>query len=223
MHPSRPINKLEPTPMPHPDWNETYRTGELPWDTGRPDEHLVAAVKDGTVGLGRTLEVGCGTGTNAIWLAQHGSTVLGIDIAPLAIEQARKKAAAAGVSCRFEPLDLLKDEVPDGPYDLVFDRGCFHIFDEAAIQARFAERVAALLKPGGLWLSLIGSTEGPERESGPPRRSVRDVALAIEPVLSIVELRSTTFAADLPDVPAAWVCLARKRTIPAVPSTRREG
>lgn len=75
------------------------------------------------------------------------------------------------------------------------------------------------LEPGGLWLSLIGSTEGSPREVGPPRRSVREIALAIEPVLEIVELRSAEFRAT---GAKAWFCLSRQRTIPAQSSTRHD-
>ncbi len=65
-------------------------------------------------------------------------------------------------------------------------------------------------------LNLIGSTEGPPREVGPPRRSATEVALGIEPALEIVELRPAAFRKDA----KAWFCLSRKRTIPAQPSTR---
>jgi len=98
----------------------------------------------------------------------------------------------------------------------VFDRGCFHVFDEAEERQRFAAQVAAVLAPDGLWLSLIGSTEGPAREVGPPRRSEREVTLAIEPALEIVELRSAEFHGNNAK---AWFCLSRKRTMPAQPST----
>jgi hypothetical protein len=102
---------------------------------------------------------------------------------------------------------------PEAPFHFVFDRGCFHVFDEEEERARFAARVAAILAPGGLWLSLIGSTEGPPREVGPPRRSVRDVARAIEPALEILELRGAEFR----DHGAmAWFCLARRRGDEAV-------
>jgi 2-polyprenyl-3-methyl-5-hydroxy-6-metoxy-1,4-benzoquinol methylase len=58
---------------------------------GTPDESLVEVVRSGVVTAGRTLEVGCGTGTNALWLAEQGFAVLGVDVAPLAIERARAK------------------------------------------------------------------------------------------------------------------------------------
>jgi hypothetical protein len=76
--------------------------------------------------------------------------------------------------------------------------------------------------PGGRWLILIGSTEGPERDWGPPRRSARDVMNAIEPVLEILEFRAIRFHADLPEPPAAWLCVSRPCEVPAVPSTRRD-
>ena len=67
---------------------------------------------------------------------------------------------------------------------------------------------------------LIGSTEGPPRDGGPPRRSARDVVSAIEPALEIVEMRSPEFHSQFGPA-KAWFCLSRRRTVPAQPSTRR--
>ncbi|HET7369720.1 MAG TPA: class I SAM-dependent methyltransferase [Gammaproteobacteria bacterium] len=209
--------------MPHPDWNESYATGEAPpWDTGEPNEYLVEFIRSRAVKPGRALDIGCGTGTQSIWLAGQGFSVVGVDVASLAVEKAQAKAADAGADCRFEVRDFLNDEITGGPFDFVFDLGCFHIFDLHSDRARFAAQVAALLAPGGCWLSLIGSTEGPERDSGPPRRSARDVMDAIEPQLAIVEFRAIEFHANLPEPPAAWFCLSRARQFPAQPATRRD-
>jgi SAM-dependent methyltransferase len=202
----------------HPSWNDSYASGEpLPWDTGRPDPLLVEMVESGPLSPGRTLEVGCGTGTDALYLTQHGFDVIGVDISPLAVERARAKAQGR---VRFETCDFLAAAPPGGPFELVFDRGCFHVFDEAEERARFAANVAAQLVEGGLWLSLLGSTEGPPRDFGPPRRSARDVMTAIEPELELVLFRSGEFALNDERL-KAWLCLTRKRTVPAQPSTRR--
>jgi SAM-dependent methyltransferase len=166
-------------------------------------------------GLVWTLEIGAGTGTNALWLAERGFEVLGIDVAPHAIERATAKLNGRNLGCRFRTLDFLLASPPEAPFHFVFDRGCFHVFDEEEERARFAAQVAAILAPGGVWLSLIGSTEGPPREVGPPRRSARDVARAIEPALEIVELRGAEFRAH---GAAAWFCLARRRGDEAVAS-----
>jgi SAM-dependent methyltransferase len=155
-----------------------------------------------------------------LWLAGQGFKVLGIDISPIAIEKARAKAASAKWGCRFEQLDFLNAAVSTGPFDFVFDRGCFHVFDNHADRERFAACVARVLAPDGRWLSLIGSTEGPERDWGPPRRSARDVIQALEPVLEISELRSIEFG-SLPIPASAWWCISRPRKVPAVPSTVR--
>src|SRR3954470_5848055 len=177
--------------MPHSSWNESYASGEsLPWDTGTPDPLLVELITSRAIAPGRALEIGCGTGTNAIFLAQHGFDVLGIDISEVAVEKARAKAQGR---CRFEAGDFLAATPPGGPFQFVFDRGCFHVFDGEGERAGFADNVAAELVEHGLWLSLIGSTEGAPRAQGPPRRSAREVINAIEPALEIMQLRSTAF------------------------------
>lgn len=205
--------------MPHPDWNDSYAWDSPPWDTGRPDPLLTGFITAGRITPSRTLDIGCGTGTNALWLAGRGFDVLGVDVAPRAVEKAEAKRTGA-TGCRFECLDFLVAP-PPGPFDFVFDRGCFHVFDEAETRARFAMQVARLLGPDGVWLSIIGSTEGPARESGPPRRTAREVLSAIEPELELVELRAATL--ELPaDPAAAWLCVARKRRTAAQPSTRHD-
>ena len=90
------------------------------------------------------------------------------------------------------------------------------MFDKPGETQQFATHVAAAPAARGLWLSLIGSTEGPPREVRPPRRSASEVTLAIEPVLEIVELRSASFREDAKRDSA---CRA-KRTISGQPSTR---
>jgi SAM-dependent methyltransferase len=178
---------------------------------------LIGVIESRAIAPGRTLEIGCGTGTNAIYLAEHGFDVVGIDISPLAVDHARAKAHGR---CRFDTLDFMSEAPPGGPFQFVFDRGCFHTFDEDRERERFAQRVAADLVVGGVWLSLIGSTEGQPREVGPPRRSAREIIDAIEPSLEILQLRSGEFGVHEEQL-KAWLCLSRKRTIPAQPSTRR--
>src|SRR5262245_31994207 len=202
--------------MPHPPWSDRYASGEpLPWDTGTPDPMLVEIIESHAIASGRALEVGCGTGTNAIYLAWHGFEVVGVDIAPLAIENARAKAHGR---CRFEAVDFLSEAPPGRPCQVVLARGGFLTSREDQPRGGFGQRIAAGLVESGVWLSLIGSTEGPSRDAGPPRRSARDVMNAIEPWLEIVQLRSGEFGVHGEQL-KAWRCLSRKRTIPAQAST----
>lgn len=200
------------------DWDEHYATDDLPWDSGKPARALVELVETGPLRPGRALDIGCGTGTNVAYLASRGYDVVGVDVSGLAIERAAERTGA-NKTVELHQLDILTDEPPAGPFDLVFDRGCFHVFDDPAEQERFAERVAGCLAPDGLWLSLLGSTEGPPRDHGPPRRSARDIANTVEPALEIVELRAIQLDTDTPTPAPAWFLLARHRAVPAQPST----
>lgn len=195
------------------DWDEHYRLGMTPWDTETPEPALVDFVRRLGRARGRALDVGCGTGTHTVWLATQGFDVVGIDVSARAIERARARAANTHPdgAVSFAIHDFLGAPPRGGPFDLVFDRGVFHVFDTPDDRARFALRVAGCLAPSGQWLSLAGSCEGPPREQGPPRRSARDITNAIEPALEIVELRTTVFDLDRVEQPRAWVCVARRR------------
>ncbi|WP_182903600.1 class I SAM-dependent methyltransferase [Microbispora sp. H10830] len=117
-----------------------YRDGKPPWDTGVTPPELVALIEGhvegraeghgeghGALPPGRALELGCGTGTNAIYLARHGWEVVAVDLVDRAIEQAREKADAAGVAVRLLHGDATRLDELDapGPYDLFFDLSCY--------------------------------------------------------------------------------------------------
>src|SRR5438105_6425695 len=114
-------------------YGSVYRTlyllGLNFWDRRAPVSDLVELVEGPSqVPPGRALDIGCGTGTESIYLAEHGWDVTGVDMVPKALAMARRKAAAAGVSPRFVEGDVtrLRDlEIGDG-YDLLLDFGCFH-------------------------------------------------------------------------------------------------
>src|ERR1035438_4922135 len=126
------------------------------WDIGKPDINFVRAVTTIPIGPCRTLEIGCGTGDNAIWLAQHGFPVVGIDASEIAIERAKEKAASANATCTFAVLDILKSHVENAPFGFAFDRGCFHAVGSDEERATFAKQVHRHLEDGDLWLSLMG-------------------------------------------------------------------
>ncbi|TXS31561.1 class I SAM-dependent methyltransferase [Streptomyces sp. gb1(2016)] len=105
-----------------------YRDGEPPWDSGITPPELVALVEGpGALRPGQALELGCGTGTNAVYLARHGWRVSAVDMVDRAVRQAREKAAAAGADVTVLCGDATRlDEVgAPGPYDLFFDLSCY--------------------------------------------------------------------------------------------------
>jgi len=108
-------------------YRTAYLLGLKVWDRGVPTADLVE-LAEGASAPGRALDLGCGTGTDSIYLAQHGWDVTGVDMVPKALSIARRKAAAAGVSPRLVEGDVTRFHdfgVGDG-YTLLLDFGCFH-------------------------------------------------------------------------------------------------
>jgi len=188
-----------------------YREGDTPWDHGLPDENLVRIVTNGNIGPCRSLDIGCGTGDNAIWLAEKGFDVTGCDLSGTAIDSAKRKAASAGTACLLFAADFMTEPIPGAPFGFILDRGCLHSVGDAPERKRFAENVSAHLEPGGLWLTLAGNADGEERETGPPRLTAEELAADVEPCFEILSLKSGYFGSDQPDPPRAWICLMKKR------------
>jgi SAM-dependent methyltransferase len=196
---------------PEDRFNEHYKEGSTPWDIGRPDFNLVHTVTTVPIAPCKALEIGCGTGDNAIWLAEQKFDVIGIDASEIAIDKAGEKAARANVTCTFDVLNILKRSVEGSPFGFAFDRGCFHTLDSPSERKTFAEQVNRHLAEDGLWLSLIGNADEKRLGPGPPRRTAGDIVSAVEPYFEILSLVSSRFEAHLPAPPRAWVCLMRKR------------
>lgn len=127
-----------------------YRFGTPPWVTG-PREELVSLVESGRLAPCRAIDLGCGSGDNAIFLAQHGFDVTGIDFAPSAIAQARQKAEAADVVVRFEVDDLTELRHEYGAFDLLVDYGTLDDMGPAR-RARYLREVVPLARPGAHFL-----------------------------------------------------------------------
>jgi methyl halide transferase len=80
-------------------------------------------------------------------------------------------------------------------------------------RTKFAEQVHRHLGDDGLWLSLIGNADEMRDIPGPPQRTARQIANAVEPFFEILSLVTSHFEVNLPDEPRAWVCLMRKRPV----------
>ena len=182
-----------------------------PWDADKPDFNLTNMVTTRPIPSGKALEIGCGTGSDAVWLAQKDFSVTATDVSEEAIRAAINRASMAGVQCRFLIMDFMVNEIPGASFDFTFDRGCFHCFDVPQTRQLFARNVANHLTPGGLWLSLIGSADGPQRDIGPPQRTATDIITAVESWFEIVSLTTSHFDVEREDPPRAWVCQMQKR------------
>jgi SAM-dependent methyltransferase len=100
-----------------------------PWDTKAPKPNIVAWQEAGLV-HGEVLDIGCGLGDNAIYLAQHGHNVTGLDISPTALKTAEQRAKDAGVTVRFAVADATKLDGYIDAFDTAIDSGMYHCLDD---------------------------------------------------------------------------------------------
>jgi SAM-dependent methyltransferase len=154
-----------------------YLFGAPRWDTNiTPPE--VAAVIEGDAALpaGRALDLGCGTGTNVIYLAQHGWKAIGVDFSPVAIQQARKRAKnIKGATFVEGDVSQLSQLGITGPFDFVLDVGCFHGLPAHARQA-YAREVARVTRPGALF--MIWAIESSRKAFLPGTPAMQDKEIA---------------------------------------------
>jgi SAM-dependent methyltransferase len=142
-------------------WGEFFadRAKPCPFFVDWPDENLVQWFGDGTLTAGRVLELGCGHGRNALYLAGQGCRVDAVDFSAQAIDWARERAQAAGAAVRFQHCSIFDATVPGASYDLVYDCGCFHHIPPHR-RRDYVDLVSRALRPGGSYGLVCFRPEG---------------------------------------------------------------
>ena len=165
-----------------------YLLGFKPWDSGVPPPELVSVVEGpGKLEPGKALDLGCGTGTNCIYMAKHGWEATGVDFVPRAIAQARTKAAAAGASPRLLVGDVTRlTELGIGTgYGLLLDLGCFHSIPDAGRDA-YVRGASAVATPGATMLLFAMVRRGDPGRVGPRGVAHGEVARRFESSWEVV-------------------------------------
>ena len=138
------------------EWDRIYRRyplEALPWELGRPRKVLVELVEKGVIKKGKALDICCGAGTNAIYLAKKGFQVTGMDISPKAIEIAKEKVRKANSKIQFRVQNFLNLPFKDEEFDFVFDMGCFHHV-KVKDRSTFINGVHRVLKKGASYFMI---------------------------------------------------------------------
>jgi cyclopropane fatty-acyl-phospholipid synthase-like methyltransferase len=146
-----------------------YLLDRTPWDTGISPPELLSFLDENEPG--RALDIGCGTGTNAITMTRRGWRVTGVDVSSRAIRQAQRKVRATGLQ-----IQLIRDDVTSfhnivGTFDLALDIGCFHSLSQEE-RNRYVSNLKRYIKPGGTFLLYTWFKENTEKENGHPSQEI---------------------------------------------------
>jgi len=178
--------------LPLSSWEDAYKTVP-PWDVGRPQPAFVELVRIGELNRGKVLDVGCGTGENALYLAEKGFAVIGVDLTNRAIAAARAKAAERKLKVDFREGNALSLDFKDSVFDSVIDSGLFHTFpdDDRPVYAR---EIARVLAPRGKYFMLCFSDKEPTNWGGPRRVTREEIESTFSSFFKINYIREALFA-----------------------------
>ncbi len=193
------------------DWEKLYRDEEfekLPWFHPALDHDLEGALKELGLTSGSVLDLGTGPGTQAVALARKGFQVTATDLSGTAVRKAAALAAKEGLDIDWRRDDIL-DTGLSGPFDFVFDRGCFHVLPPER-RADYVRTVARLLAPGGiLFLKCFCYLE--TMEGGPYRFTPEEIKTEFSKLFMAEQVRPSVFRGTLESPPKALFCVFRKR------------
>ena len=178
-----------------------YWRRQTPWDTQVTPAEVMDFIT--RTPPGKALDLGCGTGTNAITLARHGWRVTGVDFIPKAILAARAKANRSGFAIDFLVASVTDLSALSGPFDYALDIGCLHAL-KAEDRMRYAGNLSRLLRPQA-WYMLYARLPR-QREGGGTGISTEEVESLLGADLSIVR----TAIGEEQDIPSAWYWFQRR-------------
>jgi SAM-dependent methyltransferase len=187
---------------------ETVYQGTPAWDIGRPQQAFVRLLRQGAI-RGSILDVGCGTGENALLMASAGHEVWGVDLVPAAVDRAKVKARTRELEVHFQVADALSLEKLGRTFDTVIDSGLFHVFDDTNRRI-YARSLAAAAKPGAtLYLLCFSDLQAPDR--GPRRVSKAEIRAAFADGWTVESIQPELFASHLHRPGArAWLSTIRR-------------
>lgn len=181
-------------------WNDFYKnqSKQVPFFVNKPDENLVSYIVDKRIRTGEALDLGCGAGRNAIYLAKQGFSVVGVDLSDNALSWAKQRTQGTDLSIQWMCANIFELDLQENSFDLIYDSGCFHHIAPHR-RSTYLELIEKVLKPNGYFAlcsfeqggpyggSAISDEEVYKKRSlegglGYTKESLKDIFQALEPM-----------------------------------------
>jgi 2-polyprenyl-3-methyl-5-hydroxy-6-metoxy-1,4-benzoquinol methylase len=193
------------------NWEALYQekpVETMPWFNPSLDPDVENALLTLDLSMGSVLDLGTGPGTQAIALAQRGFQVTATDLSETAIRQAAAKATEQGLAISFRQDNILNSHL-DQSFDLILDRGCFHVLPPDS-RGAYVQTVANLLKPKR-YLLLKCFSDQETREAGPYRFTPEEIQQIFRDLFHLRSVEQTVYQGTLDPLPKALFCILKKQ------------
>ncbi|MCE5269283.1 MAG: class I SAM-dependent methyltransferase [Planctomycetaceae bacterium] len=191
------------------DLDADYRAGTPVWDANKPHTELIRVFEEYRLRPETVLEVGCGTGADAVWLARRRYEVTAVDSSAIAIERARLRAEQQDAVLRFVLEDAFVFAQSAGQFDFVYDAGLYHSAREKKLE-KYLDMLWRVTRPGSYYLCLAAAPSEPI-ENGPPQVSDDEIRNELGRLFEFVHLRPIRLETSNPSQNhPAWSCFMRR-------------
>jgi SAM-dependent methyltransferase len=191
------------------DWESVYREGTPPWDAGKPHAELTKVLDEYRLRPQTVLEIGCGTGADAILLARRRFEVTAVECSAIALERARLRSEQYNAPIHFVLADIF-DYVRNAPqFDFVYDSGVYHCLRQTNLD-RYLDVLWRVTRPGSYYLCLAGAPDETAVE-GPPQVTEDEIHNELGRLFESIHLRPIRLESPTKKEGfAAWSCLMRR-------------
>jgi SAM-dependent methyltransferase len=193
----------------HRNWDEIYtklKLNEIPWHSEKPDMEFMELIESNKVKPEKVLDVGCGAGTDALYLASKRCDVTAVDKSFEAIRIAKERAKRSDVKVNFIADDFMKIQFGMEVFDFINDRGCFHHMNHNKREP-YAAKINDVLKPNGFYYLRCWSDKMEETNRGPYRITKNEIKRTFSQYFNLGEINDFRFGGK---GARGYVCLMKK-------------
>ncbi|NMC20301.1 MAG: class I SAM-dependent methyltransferase [Thermogutta sp.] len=195
------------------DWDVLYRETLPPWEVGFASPELNRILDEWRFPKGTVLDLGCGTGADAVCLAQHGFDVTAVDFSPTAVERARTRAQNAAANVCFVLEDVFRFGLHAGVFDVVYD-GSFYQYVRQWELNRLLDLLWRITKPGSFYICITKTTPQ-SLASEPPPVSEDDLRSELGRLFELVQIREFAFDSRVVRKTFSGISAVMRRPVPA--------